>query len=257
MKKISCLLTIHNKDFLIDKVCQSMVNNVSENTDQIIVVFDGCNDNSEPIVRNILNNVKGKKINYVYTDNVFETKANNAGLKYVENDFVVLLQDDMVVNEKNFDLRMLKPFLKFNDVFAVTSFVAHNNVYNEITKEINYIDIANKNNSDRNIFYAREYGNRGPLMYDYKDVVKLNFLDEYFSPLNYDDMDISMRAFKELNKISGLYCIDYTSDLSWGTTRRNPNPILNNIHIVNAAKILEKHKDLLYSNNKFVENRKI
>ena len=257
MKKISCLLTIHNKEFLIDRVVNSLVNNLSENTDQLIVVFDGCSDNSESIVKDILNPLKNKKIDYVYTDNVFERKAKYARLKLVDNDFVVLLQDDMVVNEKNFELRMLEPFLKFNDVFAVTSFVAHNNIYNSNTKEINYIDMASKKNSDRNIFYAREYGNRGPLMYDYKDVVKLNFLDEYFSPQNYDDMDISMRAFKELNKISGLYWIDYTSDLSWGTSRRNPNPILNDMHIVNAAKILEKHKDLLYSDNKFVENRKM
>lgn len=255
MKKVSCLLTIHNKEFLIDRVTKSLVDNLSENTDQIIVVFDGCTDGSEVIVKNILSGVKDKKIDYVYTDNVFETKANNAGLKLVENDFVVLIQDDMVINEKNFELRMLEPFLKFNDVFAVTSFVAHNNIYNETTKEINYIDVASKKNSDRNIFYAREYGNRGPLMYDYRDVVKLNFLDEYFSPQNYDDMDISMRAFKELNKVSGLYWIDYTSDLSWGTSRRNPNPILDNIFVINATKMLEKHKDLLYSNNKFVENR--
>jgi glycosyltransferase involved in cell wall biosynthesis len=255
MKKISCLLTIHNKDFLIGRVVNSLINNLSENTNQLIVVFDGCTDNSESIVKETLKPLKNKKIDYVYTDNVFETKANNAGLKLVDNDFVVMLQDDMVINEKNFELRMLEPFLKFNDVFAVTSFVAHNNIYNETTKEINYIDMAFKKNSNRNIFYAREYGNRGPLMYDYRDVVKLNFLDEYFSPQNYDDMDISMRAFKELNKISGLYWVDYISDLSWGTSRRNPNPILNNIHIINAAKILEKHKDLLYSNNKFIENR--
>jgi len=257
MKKISCLLTIHNKEFLIDKVVNSLVNNLSEDTNQLIVVFDGCTDDSESIVKRILNPLKNKKIDYVYTNNVFETKANNAGLKIVDNDFVVLLQDDMVVNEKNFELRMLEPFLKFNDVFAVTSFVAHNNIYNDNTKEINYINMASNKNSDRNIFYAREYGNRGPLMYNYQDVVKLNFLDEYFSPQNYDDMDISMRAFKELNKISGLYWIDYTSDLNWGTSRRNPNPILDNIHVINATKILEKHKDLLYCNNKFVENRKM
>ncbi len=78
--------------------------------------------------------VKNKKIDYVYTDNVFETKANNAGLKMVENDYVVLIQDDMVVREKDFDKRMLEPFVKYNDVFAVTSFVAHNNIFNEEKK---------------------------------------------------------------------------------------------------------------------------
>ena len=254
--KISCLLTIHNKEFLIERVVSSLISNLSEETNQIIVVFDGCTDNSEQLTKAILNNVTDKKIDYVYTDNVFETKANNAGLKLVQNDYVVMLQDDMVVNEKNFDLRMLEPFLKFNDVFAVTSFVAHNNIYNESTRQINYIDIASKDNSDRDIFYAREYANRGPLMYDFRDVVKLNYLDEYFAPQNYDDMDISMRAFKELGKVSGLYWIDYTSDPNWGTTRQKNQSLHNDLVYINAAKILEKHKDLLYG-SKFVENRKM
>lgn len=254
--KTSALLTIHNKESLAEIVCNSLLNNLSSINEQIIVVFDGCTDNSEKLVKNILNNVIDKKIDYVYTDDVYETKANNAGLKVVQNDYVVLIQDDMVINEKDFDLRMLQPFLKFNDVFAVTSFVAHNNIYNELTHQINYIDIAKNSESSRDIFYAREYANRGPLMYNYNDVVQLNFLDEYFAPQNYDDMDISMRAFKELGKVSGLYWIDYISDPSWGTTRQKNQSMHNNLVYVNAAKILEKHKDLLYG-SKFVENRKM
>ncbi len=35
-------------------------------------------------------------------------------LKMVENDYVVLIQDDMVVREKDFDKRMLEPFVKYN-----------------------------------------------------------------------------------------------------------------------------------------------
>jgi hypothetical protein len=254
MKNTSCILTIHNKDFLIERVCRSLIGNLSTNTTQLIIVLDGCTDNSEHIIKNVLKDVKKIKIDFVYENNVFETKANNSGLKIVENDYALLIQDDMVINEKDFDLRMLKPFNIFSDVFAVTSFIAHNNIYNEQTKEINYIDMANKINSNRDIFYAREYGNRGPLMYDYQDVVKLNFLDEYFSPQNYDDMDISMRAFKLLNKVSGLYWIDYTSDPSWGSTRQKNHSLHNQLIKINAQKILEKHKDLLYG-DKFVENR--
>jgi hypothetical protein len=69
-------------------------------------------------------------------------------------------------------------------------------------------------------------------------------------------MDMSMRAFKELGKVSGLYWVDYTSDPNWGTTRQKNQGLHNQLIYVNAAKILEKHKDLLYG-NKFVENRKI
>ena len=256
MENISCVLTIHNKDFLIGRVCKSLLNNLSNKTNQLIVVFDGCTDNSIPIVKNILKNITKLKIDYVYTDNVFETKANNAGLKIVDNDYALLIQDDMVINEKDFDIRMLKPYQTFSDVFAVTSFIAHNNIYNEQIKEINYIDMANKRDSSRDIFYAREYGNRGPLMYNYQDVVKLNYLDEWFSPQNYDDMDISMRAFKELKKVSGLYWIDYISDPRWGSTRQKNHDLHRSLVTINSQKILERHKELLYG-NKFIENREL
>jgi hypothetical protein len=59
-----------------------------------------------------------------------------------------------------------------------------------------------------------------------------------------------------LGKVSGLYWVDYTSDPSWGTTRQKNQSLHNELSFINAAKILEKHKDILYA-NKFVENRKM
>jgi len=255
MKNISCLLTIHNKEFLIERVVSGLLKNLSSCTNQFIVVLDGCTDNSETIVKPMLKDVKNRKIDFVYTDNVFETKANNAGLKLVENDYIVLIQDDMIVKEYCFDLRMLKPFTKFKDVFSVTSCASHNNRYNENTGQIDYIDVANRHNSSRDIFYAREYGNRGPLMYDYQDVVKLGYLDEYFCPQGYDDMDISMRALELFGKVSGLYYIEYESKPEWGSTRQKNQALHHKLSYINAKKILEKHKELLYG-CKLVENRK-
>ena len=57
MGNVSCILTIHNKDFLIERVCQSLLNNLSNKTNQLIIVFDGCTDNSIPIVKNILKDI--------------------------------------------------------------------------------------------------------------------------------------------------------------------------------------------------------
>lgn len=218
MKSTSILLTIHNKDFLIEKVCNGILENISDNVEQIVIVFDGCSDNSELITKPIINKFN-KKIDYVYTDDVFETKANNAGLKKVECDYVIIIQDDMIINEKDFDKRMLKPFLNFSDVFAVTSFRSHNDrVYKE--NKINHLDIIDgKLGYPRDKFGVREIANRGPLMYDYNDVVKLNFFDEIFSPQTYDDHDMSFRAYTQLGKVSGLYWIDWYSKLEWGTTR--------------------------------------
>jgi glycosyltransferase involved in cell wall biosynthesis len=240
---ITCLLTTHNKENMIESVCYGIINNISELTKEIIVVFDGCVDKTEDIVKRIFNDVN-VKIKYVHTNDVFELKANNEGLKEVTSDYVILIQDDMIIKEKNFDKRMLKPFLSFDDVFAVTSQTAHNN-------EVRGNTVITTGSADRrlgyprNKFAVREIANRGPLMYNYKDLVELNFFDEYLCPNSYDDHDISYRAYKKLGKISGLYWIDYDSDPSWGTGRQKNQTIHSNAHARNSSIIVERHSDVL------------
>jgi glycosyltransferase involved in cell wall biosynthesis len=242
-KSITCLLTTHNKEDMIEPVCYGIINNISELTKEIIVVFDGCVDKTEEIVKSILNDLT-IKIKYVYTDDVFELKANNAGLKEVTSDYVILIQDDMIIKEKDFDKRMLKPFITFDDVFAVTSQTAHNNKI--IGDSVMTIDSADRREGyPRDKFAVREIANRGPLMYDYKDLIKLNFYDEYLSPNSYDDHDISYRAYKELGKVSGLYWIEYDSDPSWGTGRQKNQNIHNDAHYRNSRIIVKRHSDVL------------
>jgi glycosyltransferase involved in cell wall biosynthesis len=242
-KTITCLLTTHNKQDLIEPVCRGIIDNVSELTKEIIIVFDGCNDNTELIVKEVLKDCP-IIVKYVYTDDVFELKANNAGLKKVTSDFVILIQDDMIIKEKDFDKRILKPFISFDDVFAVTSQTAHNNI-------IENGEVITSNSADRREGYPREkfaireIANRGPLMYDYQDLIKLNFFDEHLSPNSYDDHDISYRAYKELGKVSGLYWIDYDSDPSWGTGRQKNQNLHKEAHLRNSRIIIERHSDVL------------
>lgn len=253
-KKITCLLTTHNKENMIVDVCNGILNNISKLTQQIIVVFDGCEDNTEFLVKNVLKNYN-KKLDFVYTDDVFELKANNAGLKKVDNDYVILIQDDMIIKEKDFDKRMLKPFINFNDVFAVTSQTAHNNIekngylyaYNEADRRKGY---------SRDFYGVREIANRGPLMYDYSDIVKLNFFDEDFCPNSYDDHDISYRAYEKLGKVSGIYWIDYQSEPHWGTGRLKNKKLHAESHIKNMGIIIKRHYNLLQGKIKN-EDRKL
>lgn len=242
-KSISCLLTTHNKENLIESVCNGILTNISELTEQIIVVLDGCNDNTESITKNCFKNFN-RKIDYVYTDDVFELRANNAGLKVVESDYVILIQDDMIVKEKDFDKRMLKPFQEFSDVFAVTSQTAHNN---RISGGRLVVDNAadRRDGYSRDKFAVREIANRGPLMYDYADVVSLNYFDEELCPNSYDDHNISYRAYEKLNKVSGLYWIDYQSEPEWGTGRQKNVTIHQTAHERNSKIIMNRYSHIL------------
>ena len=46
----SIILTVHDKDWLIDKVLNSIYEN-TEGEYEVIVVLDGCTDNSEAVVK--------------------------------------------------------------------------------------------------------------------------------------------------------------------------------------------------------------
>ena len=242
-KSISCVLTIHNKENLIENVCLGINNNLSELTKEIIIVLDGCTDKSEEIVKNILDK-SNKKIEYVYTDDVFELRANNAGLKKVTSNYALLIQDDMVVSEKDFDKRMIKPFEEFSDVFAVTSQTAHNNKI--VGRTLHTTNPADRRDGyPRDRFAVREIANRGPLMYNYSDLVTLNFFDEHLVPNSYDDHDLSYKAYKHLNKVSGLYWINYESRPEWGTGRQKNQHIHGQAHDRNSKIIIERYSDLL------------
>jgi len=248
---ITCVLTTHNKQDLIEFVCLGIINNISELTKELIIVFDGCVDNTEIIVKEVLKDTK-INVKYIYTDDVFELKANNEGLRNVTSDYVILIQDDMIIKEKDFDKRMLKPFLSFSDVFAVTSQTSHNNKI--IGSTVYTADEADRRHGyPRDKFAVREIANRGPLMYDYSDLVKLNFFDEYLTPNSYDDHDISYRAYKELGKVSGLYWIDYESKPEWGTGRQKNQDIHSAAHQRNSKIIVDRHYDVIGKINN--ENR--
>ena len=90
----SLILTVHNKDWMIKDVMQSIYKNTVGEY-ELIIILDGCSDNSEEIVlSNLKDNTK-----IFYADDVFETKANNIGLKKSQGDKVIIIQDDMIINE--------------------------------------------------------------------------------------------------------------------------------------------------------------
>ena len=265
----SIILTVHNKDWLIEKVLEGIVLNTTEPY-ELIVVIDGCTDNSEKFIWETLSGTPvDRKI--IYAPNVFETKANNLGMKIARGDKVIIVQDDMIIREKGWNVRMEKPFTAFSDVFAVTSRTAHNWIFNPNSKHLGmeedlddcwcdileHVDHAGRKEFlQRDEFAVRCSVNRGPLMIDHSDLQKLNYLDETFEPQDMDDHDLCYRAFKELGKVVGAYWIDYVSDDAWGGTRvtGGPAPWLLKAQHKNTKIFYERHKDLI-NTRRMIENR--
>lgn len=267
----SIILTIHNKDFLLKNVLESIKNNTNGSY-EINAVLDGCSDQSEQILDSFIKENFQIKINKFLTDDVFETKANNVGLKNSSGEYCIIIQDDMIINEYNWNNRLLKPILNFSDIFAVTARNAHNWVYN-INSQHQFLeenldncwcdiliatDIVGRENINRETFAIRDSVNRGPLLIRHDILQKVNYLDESFAPQDMDDHDLCYRVYKETGLKAGCYWLDIVSESSWGGTRKNGGPAswLLKSHHKNSKIVWNRHKDLILS-NKYNEDRNL
>ena len=205
----SIILTVHNKDWLLEKVLEGIYYN-TRTPYELIIVLDGCTDNSERVVWDTLLSTP-VEWKLLHAPDVYETKANNLGLKAASGDKVIIIQDDIIVNEKDWNIRMEKPFKAFDDVFAVTARTAHNLILNPNsthlgTKDnldncwcdiLDNVDVAEQRNLSRDVFAVRGSANRGPLMINLEDLKVLNYMDEAYAPQQLDDHDLMFRMRKQ------------------------------------------------------------
>jgi glycosyltransferase involved in cell wall biosynthesis len=267
---LSINLTVHNKENLLLE-CLERIKKYTTGTYEIVTVLDGCTDGSELILDNFIKNNRSIRIKKIYAPNVFETKSNNIAARASSGDHIVIIQDDMLINETEWNERMLKPFVNFNDVFSVTARTSHNWIINPNSIHINYesiphgiwsdilihTDHANRDNTDRKEFSIRDSSNRGPLVINHSDFESLNYFDESFFPQDMDDHDLHYRMIKKLGKVTGVYWIDYISDNEWGGTRENgvTKQWMLNANHKNSGILVNRHRDIMSSPGR-IETRK-
>jgi glycosyltransferase involved in cell wall biosynthesis len=272
----SLIVTTHNKDWLTARVIQGIAKHTT-GVYELIMVLDGCTDNTEATTYKTLEECKEKLTKYkvIYTPDVYETKADNAGFRVSEGKYCIHLDDDMIVNESGWNERLLKPVQVFPDVLAVTANTAHDLTYHKGSRHENmiedldycwcdildYTNIANKKSGlPRDVFAVRDTANRGPVLYVHEKLQQLSYFDEIFAPQNMDDHDLSCRAYKQHGWVSGVYWIDYINPPEWSSTRTD-DPFLTpqwlyKAHHKNTKIVWNRHKDLILGNH-HNENRKL
>lgn len=275
MKTDSIILTVHNKEWLIQEVIKKIFENTMTKS-ELIIVLDGCTDKSEEKVNEILKLTPTNiKVKMIYTPDVFETRANNAGIKESNGDYIIIVQDDIIIKEPNWNLRMRKPVETFNDVWAVTARCAHNWEYNSknlqehlTDKQLdefgnNWSDVlihtchANTSNTDRETFYIRDSVNRGPLLMKKEVFEKYGPFPEDFIQ-DMDDHFLNYKVYCESGLVSGYYKIDFISEDAWGGTRISGQPAswLLKLNRKNTIKVWKQYKNLIVG-KKHDENRKL
>ena len=123
------ILTIHNKETTIVSVLTNLLKTISKKTIKIIIILDGCFDQTEFKVNQFLESFNPNiDIEIIHTNDIWETRANNVGLSIVNTTYATIVQDDMVIKQKNWDSILLECFKK-EDLFAVSGRTAHDFTY--------------------------------------------------------------------------------------------------------------------------------
>lgn len=262
MKAVNTIiLTINNKEKTIGKILENLFSTISAYTKDIIIILDGCNDFSKSVVVKRISKIKEKfNIVVIETPDIWETKANNTGLKLVKTKFATIIQDDMLIHQKHWD-KLLVDYLSKKNIFAITGRSAHDfSLKNEKFSSINLVGreypIASNTFMGKivgkffaylkpfwiykyiKLFNIRLIANRGPLVLNMNLTRKLNYFDEEFAPFELDDADLCCRAFKKFNLLSASLPIYYT-ELA-GSKKHNKNS--QNI----SKKSIEKNTKILF-----------
>lgn len=249
MSTISVVLTIHNKAELAYRVMRAILEKSSPAVKEIIVVLDGCTDKSFEEANRAYSEYSKRHvaIRWLETNDVYELRANNEGMKKANGEYVILFQDDCVILEQDYDLRLLGVFQKYPDIFAVSGRVAHN-----VAKaqeggfySLCYPDLMGYDNkADRDKAYIRDVVNRGPLMLEMQRTRELGYFDEAYLPMNTEDHDLCLRAFLKGWRCASAW-VDYESKEEWGTSRSGKSIVTGDVIKKNMQTLYRRHAFLI------------
>ena len=256
MTHISVILTIFNKEQILQTILEHLFLNSSSLINEYIFIIDGCTDNSEIILKNNLSKLPTTcTYQIIHTPDVFELRANNAGLRSCKNDYAVIVQDDMQIMEKDWDKRLLKPMLKYPDIWAVTarttcSLSLSGDWYNIIEGPVGH-NYGKRTQLSRNLVYLGQVVNRGPLLIRMSVMRDIGYFDESLPGcIGCDDVDACLKVFSLFGFRCASCWISYNSPLAWGATRIGPNSkFCQQQELLNKMTVINRYSSILESWN--------
>lgn len=236
------IVTIHNKEELLDRVLTGIAESAGHNS-RIVAVLDGCVDGSEGIARRFAAQSKIETL-VVLAPDVHEIKALNIGLNEAKPGYCVLVQDDVILQEPNLeslvhelcesherrlgyisfrlaaDLRMTSFWRRLK-----SSIRAGRKAMLPMIEECNLIggwrEMLDVPKAGYYQFHSRIVGIKSPVCLTPELRVHEPFLDEELAPYCYDDVDLSLRSLK-IGLSNGLFSLKFLSDPAWSGTLQDP-----------------------------------
>lgn len=243
---------VFNKENLIAQVCNGILQSVSKDADfKVIFIIDGCTDNSEAILKKIRND----NIILLHADDVHEIRSLNMGLSYIrdnlnpsDDDLVFTVQDDVVIQDTDVDLKFKKLFDHLPDLGYISWRLGCSlHLSGDSIREDNFVEsefghwstmgLTHFKQLKHNKFTHTEAVIRSPTCVLWKRYKEVGFYNEDLAPCGFDCHDFSIRmnlaGFK-----NGILALKYQSDVDWGSTREKKETNVNS----KIGEIFERNK---------------
>jgi glycosyltransferase involved in cell wall biosynthesis len=255
------IIPIFNKEDILPHVLDSLDKCASKNS-KIFTILDGCVDRSEDIVDKFKKNSRRDVIK-IYMPNVHMLRSVNEGLKRVQSGFSVIMQDDIIIEDKDFERKVADLYLKMGKRLGVVSLRLAANVastpllqrlkagiISNMIREVDFIknsdDSQNYSAGAEGLFYPRISAINGPNIIPWEVLDKVGLFDDALAPYGYDDPDYCLRSMKA-GFVNGLFPLRFKSDISWGGTRRNKKfaQEARRVHFRNRKYLWSKHRSYI------------
>lgn len=245
------IITIHNKQDLIENVVLSVIKCMGP-CSKLYAALDGCTDNSEKIIDQLIINYPNYKIYKIFTEDVHELKTINAGLRAANQDgtgFNIILQDDVILQDIHLE-RNITTLYERDEKMGIVSLRHGGNLSKRLLfKKKFYYPIKdyteNEKGHNPNLismlplgsFTYREIVIKSPVCIPFTVIRSVGLPDERFAP--WDDISYCY-SVSEAGFNNGVFAIDFISEKEWGTSRSKTQKVsISTVHIKNIALFIE------------------
>jgi len=251
MPRFNYIVTIHNKEELIERVLTSILI-VAGADSHIYLVLDGCTDRTESIIDKMMDCWVGLPITKLYAPDVHEILSLNIALRSAPqtgDGYNILLQDDVILLERDFENKVIACYRYFQDRIGVLSFRHGINVgLDSVRGEAVDIDLIESVYGhglvDHPLLpgYAvrRMVCMRSPQCISFATIRTVGLLNEKFAPYTYDDHDYGLRCLAAgLQNV--VYALKSQSKVEWGGMRQSPQP--------GAVAVMKRNRKFIYEDH--------
>ena len=218
----SIVMPIHNQADIIKTVLNAVLLH-TQGQYELILVFDGCTDNSKNIALELVPTPNMTRFLAITNKfGLFEASADNQGFMMSRGEYIVEIQADMVMQTPGYNEILCKPMRVFNDLIAVSGRCCHR--IEDHSRGVGKLGLSIEHPHsippNGNTIFISHTVNRGPLAIRRSMLVDLNYLDEDHYVQDYDDHDLFARAWVQHKWKTAFYPVEFASPLAWGSNRK-------------------------------------